>query len=165
MRALLSDRVIMVAAILEPYHAVDDPAAAHCGMQVWDMHQGDTLERSGQAMKLLDPENVRSLMHRTAGVQWKQQSILQDGQPPYRVSTADSEPHHGAAAAASFDLHRLLALDINELMNHVHRVQRERRTASNVRLVLHEANAAPANFLNMFALVAKHCVQSDMVFV
>lgn len=88
------------------------------------------------AMKLLDLDNVRSLMLRNLDVCRKVPSTLQDAQLLSHVPQTDSGPFCGSVGGADpSDVNQLLALDIEELVRHTYRVQRERRAATHVRLV------------------------------
>lgn len=87
-------------------------------------------------MKLLDLDNVRSLMIRNLDVSRKDPPTLNDDHVLPHVPETDGDPHYGTHGVADrSDVNRLLALDIEELVRHTYRVQRERRTAAYVRVV------------------------------
>ena len=92
----------------------------------WGVSRGS----SPHAMKLLDLENVRSLILRNLDVCRKEPPTLHGGQASPRVPETDIEGHYTHADAS--DVSRLLNLDIEELLQHTYRVQRKRHATSNV---------------------------------
>lgn len=87
------------------------------------------------AMKLLDLDNVRSLVLRNLDVCRKGPSTMNDDQAFPRVPETDSDPNYVTEGVAGpSDVNKLLALDVEELVRHTCRVQRERRAAAYVRL-------------------------------
>lgn len=88
------------------------------------------------AMKLLDLDNVRNLMLRNLHVCRKAPSTLNDDHALPHVPETDSSPYYGSTVEADpSDVNKLLALDIEELVRHTYRVQRERSAGAHVRLV------------------------------
>ena len=88
-----------------------------------------------QPRKLLDLDNVRSLMLRNLDMCRKTPSALNDGQALLQGPETDSGSYYPSAGAADpSDVNKLLALDIEELVRHTYRVQRERRAVAHVRL-------------------------------
>lgn len=95
-------------------------AVAPLDSQPWDVSRGS----APHAMKLLDLDNVRSLMLRNLDVCRKDSTTLHGGQASPRVPETDSDWQQ--APADPPDVTRLLALDIEGLLQHTHRVQRKR---------------------------------------
>lgn len=86
------------------------------------------------AMKLLDLDSVRSLMLRNLDVCRKRRPTLSGSQVLTHVPEIDSDPYYGAAGVADpSDVNRLLALDVEELVQHTYRLHRERRADAPVR--------------------------------
>lgn len=129
----------MLAAEAFKLHEIN-AAAALLDHQAWDTYHQEhapPVLAQRQAMKLLDLDNVRSLLLR---------SVCRKG-PPSRnnhrnaphVPDTDPDLDHAdaaATAAAAMDpsgVNRLLALDIEELVRHTSRLQRKRHAASHVR--------------------------------
>lgn len=86
-------------------------------------------------MKLLDPDNVRSLMLRSLDAEHSGPPSWHDNRTLPHVPETDSDFHQDATTVVvdQSDVNKLLALDIEELMQHTFRVQRQRQKASYVR--------------------------------
>lgn len=114
-----------------------DATASSLDNQAWDAfyqeHAPPDLAQR-QAMKLLDIENVRSLLLRN--VRRKGPLSRNDHESTSPVPETNDDLDRTAAAAATMGqpgVNRLLALDIEELVRHTSRLQRERHMASCVR--------------------------------
>ncbi len=106
----------MLAAEAFKPHSIG-AAVAPLDSQPWEISRGP----APHDMKLLGLENVRSLMLRNLGVSRKDSAMLRGGQASSRVPETDSDWHH--APADPSDVTRLLALDVEELLQHTYRVQ------------------------------------------
>lgn len=130
-------QIVMLAAASPKPHGVD-VVVGPLDSESWEFEA--LRDPTPNAMKLLDLKNVRSLMLRNLDVCRKGPPTLNDDQRLPRVPETDSDLHCGTAEVAnSSDVNKLLALDIEELVRHTYRVQRERRTAGYVRPLLNVA--------------------------
>lgn len=123
---------MLAAEAFQPYE-IDTPGAS-LNNQAWNTcpeHVPPGLAQR-QAMKLLDLENVRSLLLR---------SVCRKGPPsrngnqnvPHAPETNGLEHSAAAVAMDPSGVNSLLALDVEELVRHTSRLQRERHTSSYVR--------------------------------
>lgn len=114
-----------------------DSTARSLDNQAWDAFYQeqpppDLAQR--QAMKLLDIENVRSLLLRN--VRRKGPSSRNNHQSVPHVPETNDDLDRTAVASVAMSppgVNRLLALDIEELVRHTSRLQREHHMASCVR--------------------------------
>lgn len=131
------------AAPQPPLFGLPDHDGMGMGMGIY---QGQAAPGSSQAAKLLDPENMRSLMLRSfeacpprpsrrdqalaavvPGSEHGDPRIVIDGRRSApSVLTKNSANNTIRRQPDDDDVQRLLALDINELVRHTSKVQRER---------------------------------------
>jgi len=126
-------QTVMLAAAAFKHHDIG-AAAAPLDSQPWDVCRGS----ASHAMKLLDLENVRRLMLRNLDVCRKDSPPLRGGQASPRVPETDRERHQ--APTDPSHVTRLLALDIEELLQHTSRVQRKRRASHVSHAVSHQGD-------------------------
>lgn len=125
----------MTAAAIVPY--ISNSGLKVTGSPQWDCHQGYTPVPT-ETTKLLDSENVRTLMLRNNQAcpnmaKWHDQIRIPAGGDFSSTGPPSEKGRVKADVVDPSEVSMLLELDTEELMRHTFRVQRERYENSSVR--------------------------------